>query len=75
VRQTRQAIRRARREHPAAKILATGCAVQLEPDRFRAMPEVDRIQTRDFTAPLTVAERVARSVTIVAYHRPETLTQ
>jgi len=55
VRQTRQAIRRARREHPAAKILAAGCAVQLEPDRFRAMPEVDSIQTRDFTAPLTVA--------------------
>ena len=55
VRQTRQAIRRARREQPAAKILATGCAVQLEPERFAAMPEVDRIQTRDFTAPLTVA--------------------
>ena len=55
VRQTRQAIRRARRERPSAKILATGCAVQLEPDRFRAMPEVDRIQLRDFTAPLTVA--------------------
>ena len=55
VRQTRQAIRRARREHPVAKILATGCAVQLEPDRFRAMPEVDRIQLRDFAAPLTVA--------------------
>jgi threonylcarbamoyladenosine tRNA methylthiotransferase MtaB len=55
VRQTRQAIRRARRERPNAKILATGCAVQLEPDLFRAMPEVDRIQTRDFTAPLTVA--------------------
>jgi len=55
VRQTRQAIRRARREHPAAKILATGCAVQLEPDSFRAMPEVDRVETRDFAAPLTVA--------------------
>ena len=55
VRQTRQAIRRARRERPNAKILATGCAVQLEPDSFRAMPEVDRIQTRDFAAPLTVA--------------------
>jgi threonylcarbamoyladenosine tRNA methylthiotransferase MtaB len=55
VRQTRQAIRRARRERPTAKILATGCAVQLEPDRFRTMPEVDRIQTRDFAAPLTVA--------------------
>jgi threonylcarbamoyladenosine tRNA methylthiotransferase MtaB len=55
VRQTRQAIRRARREHPTARIVATGCAVQLEPERFAAMPEVDSIQTRDFTAPLTVA--------------------
>ena len=55
VRQTRQAIRRARRERPNARILATGCAVQLEPGRFAAMPEVDRIRTRDFTAPLTVA--------------------
>ncbi|WP_309660600.1 radical SAM protein [Sphingomonas sp.] len=55
VRQTRQAIRRARRERPNAKILAAGCAVQLEPGRFAAMPEVDRIQVRDFTAPLTVA--------------------
>ena len=55
VRQTRQAIRRARREHPTAKILAAGCAVQLEPERFASMPEVDRIQVRDFTAPPTVA--------------------
>ena len=55
VRQTRQAIRRAHREHPGAKILATGCAVQLEPDSFRAMPEVDRIQTRDFSVAPTVA--------------------
>ncbi|HUE79215.1 MAG TPA: radical SAM protein [Sphingomicrobium sp.] len=55
VRQTRQAIRRARREQPNARILATGCAVQLEPERFAAMPEVDRIRTRDFTAPPTVA--------------------
>jgi threonylcarbamoyladenosine tRNA methylthiotransferase MtaB len=55
VRQSRQAIRRARRERPNAKILATGCAVQLEPQRFRAMPEVDRIRTRDFTKPPTVA--------------------
>ena len=54
VRQTRQAIRRARRERPQARILATGCAVQLEPDRFAAMPEVDEVRTRDFHAPLTV---------------------
>jgi len=55
VRQTRQAIRRARREHPTAKIFATGCAVQLEPESFLAMPEVDRVQTRNFSAPLTIA--------------------
>jgi threonylcarbamoyladenosine tRNA methylthiotransferase MtaB len=54
VRQTGQAIRRARRERPQAKILATGCAVQLEPDRFAAMPEVDEVRTRDFSAPLAV---------------------
>jgi threonylcarbamoyladenosine tRNA methylthiotransferase MtaB len=67
VRQTRQAIRRARREHPAAKILATGCAVQLEPDSFRAMPEVDRIQTRDFAlAPTVAAGFLARVRSFVA---------
>ena len=55
VRQSRQAIRRARREHPSANIFATGCAVQLEPERFAAMPEVDRIQTRDFAVLPTVA--------------------
>ena len=54
VRQTRQAIRRARRERPGARILATGCAVQLEPDRFRAMPEVDEVRIRNFSAPLAV---------------------
>jgi threonylcarbamoyladenosine tRNA methylthiotransferase MtaB len=60
VRQTRQAIRRARRERPHANILATGCAVQLEPDRFAAMPEVDEIRTRDFSAPLAVPAGVQR---------------
>jgi threonylcarbamoyladenosine tRNA methylthiotransferase MtaB len=43
VRQTRQAIRRARRERPSARIIATGCAVQLEPEAFAAMPEVDLV--------------------------------
>jgi len=55
VRQSRQAIRRARRERPNAKILAAGCAVQLEPDRFRAMPEVDRVQLKDFSKPTVSA--------------------
>ena len=43
VRQTRQAIRRAHRRRPDARILVTGCAAELEPDSFRAMPEVDRV--------------------------------
>ena len=43
VRQTRQAIRRARRERPGAQIIVTGCAAQLDPQAFAAMPEVDRV--------------------------------
>jgi len=42
-RQARQAIRRARRLHPDAKIIVTGCAAQIDPARFAAMPEVDRV--------------------------------
>ena len=42
-RQARQAIRRARRRNPAATIIATGCAVQLDPAGYAAMPEVDRV--------------------------------
>ncbi|MDN2565681.1 tRNA (N(6)-L-threonylcarbamoyladenosine(37)-C(2))-methylthiotransferase MtaB [Aquibium sp. A9E412] len=43
VRQARQAIRRARRDNPAARIVVTGCAAQTEPDAFAAMPEVDLV--------------------------------
>ena len=42
-RQARQAIRRARRRHPEATIIATGCAAQLDPAGYAAMPEVDRV--------------------------------
>ena len=42
-RQARQAIRRARRRNPHATIVATGCAVQVDPEGFAAMPEVDRV--------------------------------
>jgi threonylcarbamoyladenosine tRNA methylthiotransferase MtaB len=55
VRQTRQAIRRARRQRPDARIIATGCAVQLEPEVFRAMPEVDEILLKDFDRPAVAA--------------------
>ncbi len=43
VKQTRQAIRRARRERPGAELVVTGCAAQIDPDAFAAMPEVDRV--------------------------------
>ena len=41
VRQTRQAIRRARRERPNARLLVTGCAAEVERAALAAMPEVD----------------------------------
>ncbi len=43
VKQTRQAIRRARRERPGAELVVTGCAAQIDPAAFAAMPEVDRV--------------------------------
>ncbi len=42
-RQARQAVRRARREHPTKRIIVTGCAAQLAPADFAAMEEVDRV--------------------------------
>jgi threonylcarbamoyladenosine tRNA methylthiotransferase MtaB len=43
VRRTRQAIRRAARNNPAARIVVTGCAAQTEPALFAAMPEVAQV--------------------------------
>src|ERR1700694_4902550 len=42
-RQARQAIRRARREHPGARIIVTGCAATLAPERYAALAEVDLV--------------------------------
>jgi threonylcarbamoyladenosine tRNA methylthiotransferase MtaB len=43
VRQARQAIRKARRLRPDAKIVVTGCAAQIDPAAFAAMAEVDHV--------------------------------
>jgi threonylcarbamoyladenosine tRNA methylthiotransferase MtaB len=43
VRQATQSIRKLRRERPAARIIVTGCAAQVEPERFAALPEVDHV--------------------------------
>jgi threonylcarbamoyladenosine tRNA methylthiotransferase MtaB len=41
LRQTRQTIRRARRARPAARLLVTGCAADIDRPAIAAMPEVD----------------------------------
>jgi threonylcarbamoyladenosine tRNA methylthiotransferase MtaB len=43
VRQARQAIRKARRARPDAKLVVTGCAAQIDPAAFAAMAEVDLV--------------------------------
>jgi len=43
VRQARQAIRRARRDNPHARIIVTGCAAQTEKHAFAEMAEVDAV--------------------------------
>ena len=43
VRQSRQAIRRLKRENPDRRIIVTGCAAQTEPQTYAAMTEVDAV--------------------------------
>jgi threonylcarbamoyladenosine tRNA methylthiotransferase MtaB len=43
VRQARQAIRKARRERPGARLIVTGCAAQIDPQSFADMAEVDLV--------------------------------
>lgn len=42
-RQCRQAIRRAAREYPNAKIVVTGCGAQIHPEEYARMPEVCKV--------------------------------
>ncbi|MBN9455951.1 MAG: tRNA (N(6)-L-threonylcarbamoyladenosine(37)-C(2))-methylthiotransferase MtaB [Bosea sp.] len=46
-RQARQAIRRLKRDEPQRPVIVTGCAAQIEPARFAAMPETDRVLGND----------------------------
>ena len=43
VRQAKQAVRKARRDHPEARIIVTGCAAQTEARSFGDMAEVDLV--------------------------------
>ncbi len=64
VRQARQTIRRARRERPDAEIIVTGCAAQIDPQSFAAMPEVTRvIGNAEKMRPETYASTVASTLT------------
>lgn len=47
VRQARQAVRKARRDNPHARIVVTGCAAQTEAGTFAAMDEVDLVIGND----------------------------
>jgi threonylcarbamoyladenosine tRNA methylthiotransferase MtaB len=65
VRQTRQAIRRARRARPDARLLVTGCAAEVERDQLARMPEVDglisnadKLDPRVWNLPATTAPRL-----------------
>ena len=40
---SRRAVRRARRDHPDARIVVTGCAAQIDPAAFAALPEADQV--------------------------------
>jgi threonylcarbamoyladenosine tRNA methylthiotransferase MtaB len=42
-RQVRQSIRKARRQNPDAEIIVSGCAAQIDPEGYAAMPEVSRV--------------------------------
>ncbi|MEM7728727.1 MAG: tRNA (N(6)-L-threonylcarbamoyladenosine(37)-C(2))-methylthiotransferase MtaB [Pseudomonadota bacterium] len=43
VAESRRRVRKARRDRPGATVIVTGCAAQIDPDRFAAMPEVDQV--------------------------------
>jgi len=42
-RQARQAIRKAHRDNPGARIIVTGCAAQIAPDKWAGLPGVERV--------------------------------
>ena len=70
VRQTRQAIRRARRARPNARLIVTGCAAEVEREMLGAMPEVDglvantaKLDPRAWNVPIAPLVRERRGYT------------
>ncbi len=73
VRQARQAIRKAARARPDARLVVTGCAAQIDPAAFAAMGEVDLVLgVADKAAPGALA-RSGVHVGDVMAHRPAAL--
>jgi threonylcarbamoyladenosine tRNA methylthiotransferase MtaB len=72
VRNTRQAIRRAHRDRPNARIVVTGCAAEIDPESFEAMPEVasvvrnsDKLTFAEVTRKLAVSANRTRAFVAV----------
>jgi threonylcarbamoyladenosine tRNA methylthiotransferase MtaB len=70
VRQARQAIRRARRDNPHARIIVTGCAAQTESATFAEMPEVgvsveEKLRVNDI---MSVRETAPQMVKLIDGH-------
>ncbi len=62
VRQARQAIRKARRQHPAAPLIITGCAAQTAAEQFAAMPETDAVLGNEEKLDAASWQKVARQL-------------
>ncbi|GGB96562.1 tRNA (N(6)-L-threonylcarbamoyladenosine(37)-C(2))-methylthiotransferase MtaB [Novosphingobium endophyticum] len=70
VRQTRQAIRKARRARPEARLIVTGCAAEIEREMLARMPEVDglvantaKLDPRAWNVPAAAQPREKRGYT------------
>lgn len=76
--ETRRLIRRARRINPQARIVATGCYVQVAPGDLERMPELDAVlgnrEKQDIAALLESAKHQVSDISIVSEAEPLKLT-
>jgi len=61
-RQCRQTIRKLKRENPGAILIVTGCAAQLNPEKYALMPEVDRVLGNHEKLNKTILSGVSKKV-------------
>jgi len=59
-RQARQAIRKAKRERPGARVIVTGCSAQLGPESYAAMAEVSGVLGNAEKLDAAIWQRLAR---------------